>query len=87
MAGSWQSATPPLAAWRDIAISALLSQREDKVIFSHYIAINVAAGFANGDDRVIVFSPDNCSVTVFDVNAGKLRLVEKGHEAALTKVN
>jgi broad specificity phosphatase PhoE len=87
MAGSWQSATPALAAWREAAISALLAQREDKVIFSHYIAINVAVGFAERDGRVVVFSPDNCSVTIFDVHDGRLHLVERGHEAALTKVN
>lgn len=87
MAGSWSGATPSLAAWRESVIAALVSQREDTVIFSHYVAINVAVGAALGDDRVVVFSPDNCSVTVFDVEAGKLRLLEKGHEAPLTKVN
>ncbi len=87
MAGSWSNAPPRLAAWRESAISALLSQRENTVIFSHYVAINVAVGFAQCDDRVIVFSPENCSVTIVDVEGGKLRLIEKGHEAPLTKVN
>jgi broad specificity phosphatase PhoE len=87
MAGSWREATPSLAAWRERAISALLAQSEDAVIFSHYVAINVAAGSALGDGRVVVFSPDNCSVTIFEVESGKLRLVEKGQEAPLTKVN
>ena len=87
MAGGWHDATPHLTTWREAAISTLLAQREDTVIFSHYIAINVAAGFAERDDRVVVFSPDNCSVTILDVRDGKLYLVEKGHEAALTKVN
>jgi broad specificity phosphatase PhoE len=87
MAGSWRNATPPLAQWREDAIAALLGIREDTVIFSHYIAINVAVGAATGDDRVVVFSPDNCSVTVFDNGSDALRLVEKGREAPLTKVN
>jgi broad specificity phosphatase PhoE len=87
MAGNWQSAAPPLAAWRSSAINALLALREDTVIFSHYIAINVAVGFAERDDHVVVFSPDNCSVTIFDRDDRNLRLVEKGHEASLTKVN
>jgi hypothetical protein len=34
----------------------------------------------------VVFRPDNCSVTVFDTENGKLQLVERGHEAE-TKVN
>jgi broad specificity phosphatase PhoE len=87
MAGSWRDASPVLAAWRESAIEALLARREDTVIFSHYVAINVAAGAALGDDRVVVFSPDNCSVTIFETDRGTLRLIEKGHEAPLTKVN
>jgi len=87
MAGSWRSATPSLAAWRENAIGVLASRAEDTVVFSHYVAINVAVGAAAGDDRVVVFSPDNCSVTVFDVKGGRLSLVEKGHEAPLTRVN
>ena len=67
-------------------IAALASRTEDTVVFSHYIAINVAAGAALGDDRVVVFRPDNCSVTIMDTENGKLRLVERGHEAE-TKVN
>jgi broad specificity phosphatase PhoE len=86
MGGAWRAATPELAQWREDVIAALESRTEDTVVFSHYIAINVAAGAALGDDRVLVFRPDNCSVTVFDVENGKLRLVERGHEAE-TKVN
>jgi broad specificity phosphatase PhoE len=87
MGRSWRNATPPLAQWRESVIAALLAVREDTVIFSHYIAINVAVGAATGDDHVVVFSPDNCSVTVFENEAGALRLIEKGREAPLTKVN
>jgi len=87
MAGSWRNATPPLAQWREDVIAALLAIREDTAIFSHYIAINVAAGAALDDDRAVVFSPDNCSVTVFENDGGALRLIAKGREAPLTKVN
>src|ERR1041385_6268254 len=87
MAGSWRNATPALAQWRENVIAALTRLREDTVIFSHYIAINVALGAATGDDRVVVFSPDNCSVTVFENDGGALRLIGKGREAPLTKVN
>ena len=86
MGGSWRAATPELAQWREEVIAALASRTEDTVVFSHYIAINVAAGAALGDDRVVVFRPDNCSVTIMDTENGKLRLVERGHEAE-TKVN
>lgn len=87
MAGSWRNASMPLATWREEVIAALLAIRADTVIFTHYIAINVAAGAALGDDRVVVFSPDNCSVTVLQNEGGVLRLIEKGREAPLTQVN
>ena len=87
MAGSWRHASLPLARWREDVLTALLAIREDTAIFTHFIAINVAAGFALGDDRVVVFSPDNCSVSVFENEGGVLHLIEKGREAALTKVN
>jgi broad specificity phosphatase PhoE len=87
MTGSWRDAPFELAQWRENVIAALLARQEDAVIFTHYVAINVAAGSALGDDRVAVFSPDNCSVTILEIDGEKLRLVEKGHEAPLTKVN
>jgi broad specificity phosphatase PhoE len=87
MSGSWRNATPALAQWRENVLDALLALREDTVIISHYVAINVAAGAALGDDRVVVFSPENCSVTVFEKEGGTLRLMAKGREAPLSKVN
>jgi broad specificity phosphatase PhoE len=87
MAGSWRGVTPDLAMWREHCIATVAALRADTVIFSHYVAINVITGAALGDDRVVVFSPDNCSVTIFETDGKTLRLVEKGYEAALTKVN
>jgi len=87
MTGSWRDVNLRLGQWREAVIAALLAQSEDCVIFSHYVAINVAAGAALGDDRVVVFSPDNCSVTAFETRNGGLALVEKGREADLTRVN
>ncbi|HUO92706.1 MAG TPA: histidine phosphatase family protein [Rhizomicrobium sp.] len=86
MQGSWRVASRELAQWREEAIAALASLNEDTVIFSHFIAINVAVGAGEGSDLVTVFRPDNCSVTILDVDQGRLRVVERGHEAE-TKVN
>jgi broad specificity phosphatase PhoE len=87
MAGSWRDASRDLAAWRERCIATLAAIDRDTVIFSHYVAINVAVGAATGDDRVVVFSPDNCSVTVLEADGTGLKLIEKGSEASLTKVN
>jgi broad specificity phosphatase PhoE len=82
MAGRWAEAAPALQAWRRRVIAALVAIPETSVIVSHYIAINVAVGRATGDDRVVSFAPDHCSVTIVEIAAGVLRLVERGGEAA-----
>ena len=87
MAGSWRAADKGLAEWRERVLSTLAEQKEDVVIFSHFVAINVAMGAAVDDDKVVVFSPANCSVTVFDTDGARLSLVERGSEASLTRVN
>ncbi|HET7334423.1 MAG TPA: histidine phosphatase family protein [Rhizomicrobium sp.] len=87
MGGSWNDASPELMAWRRGCIAALTAIDHDTVIFSHYVAINVAMGAATGNDNVVCFSPDNCSVTVLETDGETLSLIEKGREAQLTKVN
>lgn len=78
----WSAVDASLHAWRRAVIAGLATLPESTVVFSHFVAINVAVGEATGDDRVTVFSPDHCSVTVLDVVDGTLRLVERGAEAA-----
>jgi broad specificity phosphatase PhoE len=87
MGGSWRDVTPELAQWREDCIATVAALKEDTVIFSHYVAINVLAGGATNDDRVTNFSPENCSVTIFETDGKTLALIEKGSEAPLTKVN
>lgn len=81
MASRWPLLSPELQSWRRALLSTLASIAESTVIVTHYVAINAAVGAAVGDDRVLIFGPDNCSVTVLDVEAGGLRLVERGAEA------
>jgi len=50
-------------------------------VFSHFIAINAAVGYATGDDRVVSFRPDNCSITVMETSANSLLLIDRGVEA------
>jgi broad specificity phosphatase PhoE len=68
-------------AWRHGVIDALRAVTHDCVIYTHYIAINVAVGAAQQRDDVICFRPDHASVTVLDAGPDGLRLVELGREA------
>jgi broad specificity phosphatase PhoE len=87
MAGGWSDPAArragqyDLTAWRQGVIDAVREARQDTVFTSHFIAINVIAGHLLGDDRVVAFRPDNCSITIVENDGGTLRLVELGHEA------
>jgi len=82
MQGTWTDLGPRYTAFRDGVAAALRSRQRDSVLFSHFIAINAAIGDALGDDRLVIRSLDNCSVTVIDVDTdGGLSLVEGGQEA------
>ncbi|HYW04798.1 MAG TPA: histidine phosphatase family protein [Gammaproteobacteria bacterium] len=81
MAGRWRDLDHGLHDWRDGVVSALADLATDSVVFTHFVAINAAVGVATGDDGVVLFRPDNASVTVLENASGVLTLVEKGREA------
>ncbi len=81
MSGTWAQADAWLHPWRQGVIDTLLALREDSVVVSHFVAV----GAARGDDRVRIFRPDNCSITVLDSDGKNLSLIELG-EASETKV-
>ena len=78
MAGNWSDLDPSSQQWRQNIVDYLLSCSQDCIIFSHYVAINAAVSFAQGDDKMRVFAPDNCSVTSFDNSSGELVIVALG---------
>ncbi len=81
MSGTWADLGDRYTSFRDGVALCLASLSADTVVASHFIAINAAIGAACDDDRVVIRSLDNCSVTIIDVVDGRLHLVEGGHEA------
>ena len=81
MAGRWSDLDPSYGAWRDDVVGALVRLQEDTVVVTHYVAINAAVGVATGDDRLVCFSPDNCSVTTLESDGTSLRVVTLGRVA------
>ncbi len=56
--------------------------QHDTVAFSHFVAINALIGRALDDDRVLIRSLDNASITTLHVGTkGELTLVDGGSEA------
>ncbi len=78
MAGSWSDLDDELQAWRGALVDCVLSLTSDCVVFCHFIAINVLIGAARDDDRMILFAPDNGSVTRISNNDHRFTVIELG---------
>ena len=76
----WDAMDADLQAWRDHLLAAVRELKEDTVVFSHFIAINAVAGEAAGDGNVVVFLPDNASITLAETRGPVITLLEKGEE-------
>lgn len=81
MAGTWTDLGDRYVAFRNTLVDTVRSAETDTVVFSHFIAINAVIGACLGDDRLVIRSLDNTSVTIVDVGSGGLTLIEGGHEA------
>ena len=86
MAGVWQDLPPNLRAWREALIDCVVSTQNDCVMFSHFVAINLLVGAANGDAAMVSFRPDNASITRFESDGSTITVLGLG-EQAQTKVN
>jgi broad specificity phosphatase PhoE len=80
MGGTWADAGEAVLQWQLGIIEYLSALSGGTVIFSHFVAINAAVGAATDDPKMIVFRPDNCSVTTLDNANGGLALIERGAE-------
>src|SRR3989441_6914689 len=65
MASAWSAQPDELRTWRQRVLDALVALARPTVVISHFIAINVAIGFAEGDDRVVRFALQNRRPTVW----------------------
>lgn len=81
MAGPWSALDDERLAWRDAVVARLLRIDTDTVVHSHFIAINAAVGAALGEDRVVCFTPDNCSITTLETDGRSLSVVSLGGQA------
>ena len=81
-AGDWQDIQGDLDyhAWAQ-GVALAIADYPNSAVFSHFVALNAAVSVATGEDRVAAFRPDHCSITIFDINDGRLILQEKGREA------
>ncbi|MFV2090266.1 MAG: histidine phosphatase family protein [Pseudomonadales bacterium] len=81
MGGGWSDLEPSLQSWRQALVECVIAMPTDAVVFCHFVAINVAVGAAQGDDRMVIFSPDNGSVTTLTNEGGRLEVLDLGRTA------
>lgn len=86
MAGTWSQLVASdglrYADYRSSLLTSLSAIETDAVVFSHFIAINVVIGAATNDDRMVIASLDNCSVTtVTSDGQGGFAINRIGNEA------
>ena len=82
MAGEWKALGGIYTDFRDEVVRWVAGLSHDAVVFSHFIAINCVIGACVGDDRLVIRSLDNASVTTVEADGrGGLRLIEGGREA------
>ena len=84
MDGTWSDLGGEFVAYRDHLVERIAAIEHDTVVFSHFIAINAIIGACSGDDRLVIRTLDNTSITTVDVTDGVLTLVEGGAEADTT---
>ena len=81
MAGSWKSLPDELKIWREALIECVQNAPKDCVMFSHFVAINLLVGAANDDEHMVVFRPNNASMTQFTNDDDRLIVHSLGEEA------
>jgi hypothetical protein len=81
MARDWNGADAGLRRWRDGVLDFLMKLQADTAVYSHFVAINVAAGAAIGDDRVVCFKPAHASITILETKGRVISLIEPGETA------
>ncbi len=84
MQGKWHDQSDALQQWQRDMVTCLLALTEDTAIFSHYVAINAMVAAAEQSELVMVFRPDNGSITEFNSDGTTLGLVARGREAVTT---
>lgn len=81
MDARWPDVEDGLHAWRRHLLDVLVGFPHDAVVVTHFVAINVAVGAADGEDRVVSLRPGHCSVTVLAREGTTLRVLERGTQA------
>jgi broad specificity phosphatase PhoE len=78
----WRDADPVVLTWRDNLMQALMPLRGHVVIFTHFMVMNAVLGQMRGDDTLVCYQPDYCSVLTLERVGEVLNVRNVGRQAA-----
>ena len=76
----------PQKVWQERIFKSISLINKPTLIFSHFMVINTIVSKLKKSKNLVVFSPDNCSITKLIKRNEKLELMNLGKEL-ITKVN
>ncbi len=79
--GRWDDLHDEATHWRRAIVESARAVTRSEVWVTHFAVINAIVGAVTDSDRVVVFSPGNCSVTEIGVADGELTVLRLGDQA------
>ncbi len=79
--GRWDDLHDEAARWRRAIVESARAVGRSEVWITHFAVINAIVGAVTDSERVVVFSPGNCSVTEIGVTSGELTVLRLGDQA------
>lgn len=70
----------PQLDWRNNIIKSVASLEKDTLIFSHFMTINAIIGWITGNDKVVSYYPNYCSITKIVKENGQFTIESLGKE-------
>lgn len=71
---------PPQLNWRNNIISGIQSLEKNTLIFSHFMTINAIVGWIRGNEQVVSYYPNYCSITKIEKVDNEFFIRELGKE-------
>ena len=83
----WDMVDSKLQSWREDAFKGILQKDMDTVIFTHFMLINAVVSRITERDELVVFQPDNASITHLQITDRKTASVIKLGKEKETIIN
>ena len=71
---------PTLLQWRANMINELKQINQTTLIFSHFMVVNALTGWITGQERLVHFKPDYCSITKIAKKGAQFEIIQLGNE-------